>query len=394
MSKYWIYGLFLVPISIEIATIGETPVELVIADFLLIISMISLIFKRIFVNSLDWKSLKFYYAFIFYTLIISTFSSLFFESLSPIAGQLRYIKSTFIILIAFYIGSDSKLPIEKQIKLLAYMYIVLLFALFTSDVLYNGAFPFGRWGGNLFNFKVYGFPNGAAAYYAICSALLFYTFDNEKRIIPKIFMLAAILLAFLLCIFSLSRNATFTFIMSLILCVIFVIRNIKIKALFIAFSSFIGISIIPFIYLNEGLISKFTSIGGADPLSGRGNIWIFAFDYIGVSPLFGYGFYSFSNWGYEIGTLHNLFLDLLYKMGVVGLILYLGVFFTPIIQFYKFKLTRREGGNQEIKLYSVMLALCFISGMSQESLSYSMNQLVMLYLCGILMANINKEINR
>lgn len=393
LKQFWFFGLFLIPIALNLGELGGNPVEFLIADFVLIVSLIALSFKRLNAGTIYWADLKLYFIFIYYCFFISIASSIYFESILPIVGQLRFVKSTFIFLIAYYLTVEYEISLEKLINYLSYSFAVILFLLISSDIIFNPAFPLGRWGGNILDFHVYGFPNAAAGYYAILSSILFYTLDREKNLIIKCIVFAAVILTAIVCIFSLSRNAFFTYVVSCILCGLYILNNYRLKFLFICmFTGFVFI-ITPYILMNEALMHKLILTKSENALSGRGGVWLFAQDVILSSPLFGYGFYSFSNLGYEIGTLHNFFLDIIYKSGVVGFGLYLAALFLPILSYFKLPLSWRKRYTKEIKLYMIILVLCFISGLTQESLSYSMNQLVVFYLSGIILAAFRRSDN-
>lgn len=386
----------MIPISIEVVNFSDTPVELVLADFILFFSILFLIVKRLTLNTINYYDLKFFYVFIAFTFLISFISSIYYQSLSPVAGQLRFVKSTFVICVAYYLALENKEATEKYIVKLSYIFSLIAFSLILSDLIFNGVFPLGRWGGNLFSFDVYGFPNAAASYYAICSVMLFYSIEREKNPLLKFLLILGLLLVFAICIFSLSRNALFTYLMSTLLSVVFLLKNYRLRLFIIFVFIFFIIMMVPYILLNEGVMYKFNAISGADPLSGRGDVWVFSLNFIGISPLWGFGFYSFNNWGFEIGTLHNMFLDIIYKMGFIGLFMYLTLFLLPIIRYKNLPVLKRMKLKDEVRLYSIMLTLCFFSGSSQESLSYSMNQLLMLYLSGILLGKveqIKREVN-
>lgn len=377
--------MIIVPVAIEIGVYNGKPIELVVSDIIIVIFglfgviFIAQNFRTIRVDI----SVLVYVAMFFYMVITSIASGIVFDTLSPLVSVMRFLKSTLLIFFGVWLGFyvTPRLVINVIGNLTALLILVLLL----SDVLFNPAFPFGRWGGNFFGASVYGFPNAAASFYALLGVFIVVTLRYQHGCVERVLLWAALGAMFVICLLSLSRNALLTYIAMLSLSYLWFhrirLRVIATLALMIGGAIVFGAD---YLQQNEGLIHKLKAFSGDNPLSSRDEVWLFAIGHLAVSPVFGYGFYSFDHFGFDIGTLHNAFLDLIYKSGFAGMLVYIGTLSLPLI--YRFNAIKANSdGSVRIffDTYLMMLFLAFFSGITQESLSFSLVQSVLFFCLGL-----------
>ena len=377
--------VIIVPVAIELGEYNGKPIDLLVSDFIIIIFSffgIILIAKNFRAMRVD-SAVLVYVAMFFYMIFISLASGIVFDTLSPLVSVMRFLKSTLLIFFGVWMGFyvTPRFVINVIGNLTASLIVVLLL----SDVLFNPAFPFGRWGGNFLGASVYGFPNAAASFYALLGVFIVVTLRYQHGCVEKVFLWTALGAMFAVCLLSLSRNALLTYIAMLSLSY-FWFHRIRIRVIATLALMFGGAIVFGADYLqqNEGLIHKLKAFSGDNPLSSRDEVWLFAIGHLAVSPAFGYGFYSFDHFGFDIGTLHNAFLDLIYKSGVAGMLIYVGTLSLPLI--YRFNAIK-SNADRSVKIffdtYLMVVFLACFSGLTQESLSFSLVQSVLFFCLGL-----------
>jgi exopolysaccharide production protein ExoQ len=142
-------------------------------------------------------------------------------------------------------------------------------------------------------------------------------------------------------VMSQSTTALATFLVMLILCIIYRIFRWRYEVMLSAILAVIIIGFIGLIWVAGyiGSDSLFSSVGKDATLSGRTDIWRYVWDQIQLHPWLGYGLAAFWN-GYEgpsgyvqlamriaVIYAHNGFLDIWLSIGLVGLSIFLASFF-------------------------------------------------------------------
>jgi O-antigen ligase len=142
-------------------------------------------------------------------------------------------------------------------------------------------------------------------------------------------------------VMSQSTTALATFLVMVILCIIYRIFRWRYEVMLSAVLAVTIIGLIALIWVAGyiGADSLFSSVGKDASLSGRTDIWRYVWDQIQLRPLFGYGLAAFWN-GYEgpsgyiqlamriaVIYAHNGFLDIWLSIGLVGLSVFLAGFF-------------------------------------------------------------------
>ena len=141
-------------------------------------------------------------------------------------------------------------------------------------------------------------------------------------------------------VMSQSTTALATFLVMVILCIIYRIFRWRYEVMLSAVLAVTIIGLIALIWVAGyiGADSFFSSVGKDATLSGRTDIWRYVWDQIQLRPLFGYGLAAFWN-GYEgpsgyvqlamriaVIYAHNGFLDIWLSIGLVGLSVFLAGF--------------------------------------------------------------------
>jgi exopolysaccharide production protein ExoQ len=141
-------------------------------------------------------------------------------------------------------------------------------------------------------------------------------------------------------VMSQSTTALATFLVMVILCIIYRIFRWRYEVMLSAILAVTIIGLIALIWVAGyiGSDSLFSSVGKDATLSGRTDIWRYVWDQIQLRPLFGYGLAAFWN-GYEgpsgyiqlamriaVIYAHNGFLDIWLSIGLVGLSVFLAGF--------------------------------------------------------------------
>lgn len=391
LSLYWISGFLFLPLSFSLGEYGGKPVELLISDFFLVVTLIFFIWKYgLFKINVFLLVYIFFFIYLFF---VSSIYYFYYESFSVFFGFFRFFKSTLVVLVGYWLYKTNGYDLYNIFFRFSFFIAVFFLILLFSDIFFNGGSLPGRWGGNFLGMNIFGFPNAAASFYALCVPVFVYGLNSRYlkkyrlNIFLELYKLSIIILIGFFCVMSLSRNAAATFLLGTFFTVFFIERSIYIKLFYLFSFSLLSLIVLPYVVSNEAIMHKFNSLFGEDPLSGRDEIWSVAVDLIQYNPLFGYGFYSFSNWGFDNGTLHNAFLDLLYKFGLIGFAFYFFIIF--LVPYVCFK---RGKDVKEKPLYFLLLFMVCFSGFSQESLSYSMSQLLIFFMLGVIISKYEKPL--
>jgi O-antigen ligase len=125
-----------------------------------------------------------------------------------------------------------------------------------------------------------------------------------------------------------------------------------------------------------------------DSYAWRKLMWGSAWDWIILSPVWGYGLESFSILSPQFfplstgsGAAHNVYIQLLFETGFVGLILYCFIFFLIILRVWRLAATHRP---QAILLFFLVLSYC-VSAYSDNMLYYLSVNLYFWFLVGALL---------
>ncbi len=192
-------------------------------------------------------------------------------------------------------------------------------------------------------------PNYLCAYLAFGVVYAISILTTKEKPIKKVLAVAELILYFYLVLVSGSRGGLLAIIAAAVIYLMtYGEKNIKNIGRKIVFLTLIVILVIVMIdYLPENLKLRFTMENVVeDGGSGRTELWAQAFDLFAngniFRQLFGFGTATiatcFLRYGYsEVNVAHNMFIETLAELGVVGVILYSVAIFSFIKAAFKFK---------------------------------------------------------
>ena len=374
MNNFFI-ALLLLPIGINIFNIYGKPVFFVLSDLTIFYFIFLIIYKSsIKINRHHKNFYLIVLISILYQLIIGFSGTFFDNSLTPLASSIKLAKTH----IFFLIGLLS-IQMFDEIKLLNIFQrssVLIIIILLISDIIW-GRFPTPRLGGNFIGLEVYGFPNSAAVFYTILFAFGFTYIWFAKSLNLKISIFILSLIMILIIIGTLSRAGFVS--LAVFLALVFLLKSKKsflITFLYvIVFTLFLG-------YISEyqsdlfhGLnakVTKFTSGADFSDFHGRGHIWSNCIDLIMTKPFFGFFYEPFSNYNLQ-DTPHNQYLEIFYKLGLIGAIFY----YFPFI-YCSYRIFFKNLGREDLLHFTVLRVIyitiffsIMITNMVQPKLSYT-----------------------
>lgn len=257
------------------------------------------------------------------------------------------------------------------------------------------SFPLGEWGRFIYEYELCGYPNSAMSFYGCLVPLLFAAADVAKEKHVKLFCWAMAACAALIIVGSMSRSSTMVMLIGTSIYLVATGRT----PLLIAFAvgavifSIIGFGVISALketdfvsILLERIRDRFDrSTESEDPSSGRFDIWELAIELWLEKPVFGYLFESFAKYGVDIDTPHQQYLEVLYKCGGLGLLLYGGMLVASLFRTTRLLKLSERGSAAWYQLHAArsMLIGLMIGNLTQPNLTYSVtgNFIFLLFGC-------------
>ena len=265
--------------------------------------------------------------------VLCGISVLFALDMSSAWGKFSSLALLFLLLASSCFFEYSNEDIEKLKKALIWssrisVVLCLMFNNYVEGRMYfrNGAFSED--------------PNYFCAYLSFGVIYTIEQLISDKQIRYKTTNLIELAIYFTIALLTGSRGGTIALLFGAILYILFSNRNIvNIKTLFmiatIAIVLYIGVS-----FLSENILSRFTIQDViATRGTGRFDIWAKAFTMFGKSnifrKLFGQGIgntvTAWSHYGfYEAHVCHNMFIESLIEIGIIGLLTYVSMVFAFI----------------------------------------------------------------
>lgn len=331
--------LVLLPLALPVGNIGDKPIDLTYSDLLLAISFMYFLFIGKFIASRNERKLLSISIFVFsFIVFLGGIGSILKEGdILPFLSSIRFAKHILFVFSAFLIYKLYRPSLDILITYTGYVSLWLVVVLFLSDVFFNPQFPSSRWGGVFLGFETYGFPNSIAVFYSfyICFILILLFSKKRMLIVPILLLILGIVF------FTFSRSGWVTALIVLLPVMIYsslkskrlIFINISLLVFLVVCISFFFDKLFPII---EPWMYKVDTITGKDiTVSGRDLIWNEAIKLIYDQPLMGYLFFPFSNYVSGYDTPHQQYLEILYKMGLVGFSLYFLYLFYLYLVFAK-----------------------------------------------------------
>lgn len=376
--------VYMAPVAIGVGSVGGQPVFFSISNIILIFSIFFFLRRVSFTNEVFFISLLP----VFYIILGGVSSVLY-------SGSVQVLLSTFsFVLPVLHVFSGmlfARIFSEKEVAYEFFPWAIVLVAsaLLVSDLVF-GSFPRGcgyegRWGGCLGFVEVYGFPNASMNFLASVSVFLGFLIIKRNRLWVRLLAVFTMAVVGFLSFMSLSRSASLVYLISLF----FVLYSLFRFGSIIIFSFvLVGVGL----YFEDLLRSLFFSgvyarmeaaLESGDITTGRIDIWRHAFDLFSESPFFGKAFYSFSNFS-EFGTVHQQYLEVLYKTGIVGFFFY---FLLLIVGYLSMRECVIFNRNDHYRFEKLALANGFVvsvlvSSIFQPALSYQVLGSFIFFSCG------------
>lgn len=378
--RFWIVqSLLLLPLALPIGSVGDKPVDLVFSDLLLPVAFFYCLYlilsggyiarKHAWIVSLSALA-------IFYFLINPMIGALgSTDGFVRLLSALRFLKHFFFVFVAYMVWRVCKPTIEETFSIGAKVSICIVAILLFSDIFLNPGFPSSRWGGIFLGMTVYGFPNSPAVFYAFYLMFFLCAAQMTRNSIYLLLFFCALLIIF----FSFSRAAWVTALLLVffisVTTKLFSGRMALITAISLAVASIGFVTYIDeIVKIAEPWMYKIDTLSGKNvTLSGREGIWDLAVSLIVQKPWFGYMFEPFSNYNMVYDTPHQQYLEVTYKSGLVGLLVFVGfyaVFAFGLARKGFFSRGRRDERVPITCLLALLLAI-FASNFVQPSVSYS-----------------------
>jgi len=372
--------IILLPVEFVVAYVGHKPLSIIPSDGLLAVaffgtSILVLQGVRVSTRSVLPRTLAF--LFCSYCLLLASFEFLRSNSLTPLVSMAKLIKPflLFSILVPYFRMKKEYGIYERTFPIAVTIFIWILFL----NSLFLPRFPFCRWGAQFLGFDTYGFPNSFMSLVAMVSPMCLISLSGSAR--KRWFTWFTYAIAFLLVLMSLSRSSLVVFLMSgMVFAFLRAKEGNKVSLAFqlVAVGALFSLAVImlagPFIseittQMAEMLEVRISKTRGDVSLAGRTDIWKDAVHLILERPIFGYCFQPFSSFGTSHDTAHQQYLEILFKTGGIGLLLYLSVFFSAIR--YLKRGLRGEFGAFYAALIAGIVGIS-IGSFTQPNLTYSM----------------------
>lgn len=379
---YVIWFIYLAPIAIHIGDVGGKPIDFALSDFL-IVFVPFIILASDNISSRIWAALSFLGYFPLIGMIGTIGSG---GDIGNVLSAATFSMPFIHLLIGAYLLHRWGIKVFYPVPLVA---TSIIFCIFASDIVL-GYFPRGcgtegRWGGCFFTLDVYGFVNSSSAYLSVLGGALAASLSFIKRIKNRLFILSGIAALIFIIPMSLSRSST----LALAIIVFFWIFSVSKTVAFFFFIlfGFTVSTLLPFLgdtIIGKGIANRVNAgFDHGDIASGRFGIWHDTAELISESPVIGYKFSYFSNVS-SFGTAHNQYLEVLFKSGIIGFILYFGFIFYNINR-TRIIIEHYNLGTRFLISVIGMYLVIMVNNISQPFTNYSVVANLMFMCFGILL---------
>jgi O-antigen ligase len=346
--------LVAIPIGFNIGQLSGKPLVIFFSDFLALISLFFLFKLR---NPYVFK-LFFLLIIIFIVFLISNMFAIASNVVGSQTAALSFVREfrAFpIVFLGAYIQNRYHYSFEKQFS---FVLFVVPFLLIASDIMLKQNWPYGRWGGHFLGFDILGFPNTVGILYvmlfALClsKAIMF----GGKWIVPSLLWLFIITLLGSRIVLA----ASFFVFISMLLFKIQ--KSLKLLALLVIILM-VAAATLDISQLFNIYISKFTRIFTEGVLGARAEIFHELLSAIYQRPLLGHGYAPVAGYLSEFSSAHNQYLNIIFRVGLVGMIVF-ALFWGYIFSvFWKLK------GSYKALLFGFLG--CLIGGFTQATFGYN-----------------------
>ncbi|WP_226595709.1 O-antigen ligase family protein [Marinobacter nauticus] len=386
----------IVPVAVPVVAISGKPIYIIPSDILYILGAIAFFAVLLLREQATISVTEARFVLLVLFCSVSLFAvgaagSMLSDTSVPVLSSLKLVKVNFFFLFGIFFSRLVSLH-DFLCKIAAFS-VFLVWSLLLSDI-FLGNFPYPRLGGAFWGIEIYGFPNSPAVFYTAVFAFCvvgFLKFSSKACRLLAAF--ACVILLFII-VGTLSRAAMLN-----LLCFVAIMSALRQRYYFsgLLVGSFIMILVLSYLFsefpnITSGLASKFAKFqDGADVSNGRFGIWADAIRLVADSPLLGNLFDPFSNYS-DYDTPHNQFLEIFFKAGMIGLILFFLPYFISLIVVVSDLKERHEVDLRIAAVILVSLFLAFlVTNLVQPNFSYTPIGVLLSFLCGYLFSKVSNK---
>lgn len=386
----------IVPIAVPLLSISGKPVYVIPSDILYVLGVgtfFSVLLLREQVK-ISLNEARFVLLVLFCSgglIALGAAGSILNNTTIPMLSSLKLVKVNFFFFLGMYFS--RLVPLHDFLCKIAVFSVFLVWSLLFSDLIF-GNFPYPRLGGTFWGIEIYGFPNSPAVFYTAVFAFCVVGFLKFSYRASRLLAAFACVILLFTIVGTLSRAAMLN-----LLCFVVVMSVLRQRYYFsgLLFGSALVMVVLIYLFsefpaIVSGLAGKFAKFqDGADVSNGRFEIWSHAIRLVADSPFLGNLFFPFSNYaGYD--TPHNQFLEIFFKAGFVGLILFFlpyCIALTVVVAAFK---KQYEIDLRITVAILVSLFLAFlVTNLVQPNFSYTPIGVLLSFLCGYLFSKVSNE---
>lgn len=401
----WILGFIAVwPIHFTIVRVGEKPMDLILSDLLFFIVPLAWAFFRSQAGqvplkpaqpSAGWYRLTPCLALICigYMATLAAIGTIQSGETIRLFSALKLAKPIGFVFLGLMVGSCTD-PVEFiHVFSRAHGLVVALTLFFTAI---NPNVPTSGWGKYLFEFELSGYPNSPMSFYAALVPLLLAAADATRKKSLKLLGWGLATGSALMIVGSMSRSSTLALFFGTSLYLVATGRRAVLAAIAAVFMILCVIGL-GFAAVKSPPSTNHSETPKADhqteksdepydPTNGRLEIWQFAAEMAAERPVFGYMFEPFSRHTGNIDGPHQQYLEILYKCGGVGLVLYLALLGSCVMATGRLIRMSRKGTVAWFQLRAMcgMLLGVLLGNLTQPNLTYSLTGNMVFLLFGSL----------
>ena len=407
MRRFWLWIVALVivwPIHSTAAMIGNKPIEMIASDpFVLMMPLIYLLAgSRVSKRELSlvmapirsYKLLPILaLVFVVYATSLAAIGLGMSGETIRVYSAFKMVKPVCFVFVGLLLGAWID-PIDF-IGMIGYAFVAVV-GLTICTTISDPSFPMGEWGRFLYEYELCGYPNSAMSFFGCLVPILLASADISKEQGVKVVCWGAAACSALIILGSMSRSSSLVMMIGVSLYLVMTGRTAFLIGVMIAASLF---SVIGFGVVSALKETDFVSIllerirerverstESEDPSSGRFDIWALAIELWLEKPVFGYMFESFAKYGVDIDTPHQQYLEVLYKCGGLGLVLYLGMLVSCLYRTSRLLIltVRKSVAWYQLHAALAMLVGLMIGNLTQPNLTFSVTGNLVFLLFGCL----------
>ncbi len=393
----WLVALLVtLPLAFQVAEFAGKPVDFVASDLLFLLLVFiprrrDLVIPR---GIALWRlSIARMAAVVALLYFMGLAAAAYAESseLGRMVSAVKFAKPIVFVLLGAYLAAITSPVVLLQRIAIAFAGMTV--ATFATAACTPG-FPQIAWGRFLFAFPVYGYPNSAMTLFGIMVPLLLAAADAHAMPLGKWMLRGVALLTGMMVVTSLSRSSTAAMV-SGILFYLYLTGRVYLPVFVAVFGVMLLMTFSTTLDVLTGnqdvmlwaerLTRRFSqTVGSNDPFAGRGDIWAQTIDLWSERPVFGYAFESFSRYA-EYDTPHQQYLEILFKSGALGAVLYGVVLLASglgLMHVAKFSVTGTPAWYLLRALMATFGAI-LIGNLSQPNLTYSVTGNFLFFVFGL-----------